>query len=205
MFLMSQSKNGVAAKELQRHLGVTYKCAWRIASQIRKLMTQDTEPLSGVIEADETYIGGKREGKRGRGAEGKTPVFGVVQRNGGVKTKIVENVKAETLLPLIDEMVAPGSMIATDESGSYNKVDSLFYTHGTVRHAAGQYADGPIHTNTIEGFWSQFKRSVHGTYHKVSPKHLQAYLDEFSYRYAHRFESLPRLLFSAVGRTFAQA
>lgn len=85
------------------------------------------------------------------------------------------------------------------------KVDSLFYTHGTVRHAAGQYADGPIHTNTIEGFWSQFKRSVHGTYHKVSPKHLQTYLDEFSYRYAHRFESLPRLLFAAVGRTFARA
>lgn len=205
MFLMSQSKNGVAAKELQRHLGVTYKCAWRIASQIRKLMTQDTEPLSGIVEADETYIGGKREGKRGRGAAGKTPVFGVVKRGGGIKTKIVENVKAETLMPLIEEMVEPGSLIATDESGSYNKVDSLFYTHGTVRHAAGQYADGPIHTNTIEGFWSQFKRSVHGTYHKVSPKHLQAYLDEFSYRYAHRFESLPRLLFSAVGRTFARA
>ena len=101
-------------------------------------MTQDTEPLSGIVEADETYIGGKREGKRGRGAEGKTPVFGVVQRDGGVKTKIVENVKAETLLPLIDEMVAPGSLIATDESGSYNKVDSLFYTHGTVRHAAAR-------------------------------------------------------------------
>lgn len=205
IFLTSQAKNGVAAKELQRHLGVTYKCAWRIAKQIRLLMTQDKEPLGGMIEADETYVGGKRHGKRGRGAEGKTPVFGVVERDGGIKTKIVANVRASTLMPLIQDMVAPGSIISTDESGSYNKLESLGYIHGKVQHSTGQYVDGAVHSNTIEGFWSQFKRSVHGTYHKVSPKHLQAYLDEFSYRYAHRFESLPRLLFGAIGRTFARA
>lgn len=99
IFLMSQSKNGVAAKELQRHLGVTYKCAWRIAKQIRLLMSPDGGPLGGleIIEADETYVGGVRRGKRGRGAEGKTPVFGVVERKGHVKTQVVPNVRMVTL------------------------------------------------------------------------------------------------------------
>jgi len=200
IFLMSQSKNGIAAKELQRHLGVTYKCAWRIAKQIRLLMSPDGGPLGGleIIEADETYVGGVRRGKRGRGAEGKTPVFGVVERKGHVKTQVVPNVRMVTLMPLIQAMVPPNAVITTDESNSYNKVKSLGHLHETVRHGKGEYARGDVHTNTIEGFWSQFKRSVHGTFHAVSPKHLQTYLNEFSFRYNHRGQNLPRVMFSRV-------
>lgn len=209
IFLMSQSKNGVAAKELERQLGVTYKCAWRMARQIRLLMTDGDGPLGGneIVELDETYVGGKAKGKRGRGAAKKTPVFGAVERNGKLKTKVVLNVRKLTLMPLIKDMVADNSVIVTDESNSYNGVKKIGHLHESINHSKGQYVDGDVHTNTIEGFWSQFKRSVHGTYHSVSRKHLQLYLDEFSFRYSHRKSNLalPVLIFSKVGQTFSKA
>lgn len=207
IFLMSQSKNGVAAMEIQRHIGVTYKCAWRIAKQIRLLMKQGTNPLGGMIEADETYVGGKRHGKRGRGAEGKTIVFGVVEREGGVKAKVVEDTKASTIIPMLQAMSHVGSILSTDESNIYNKVRSLDFIHETVKHSAKEYVRGGVHTNTIEGFWSQFKRSVNGTFHAVSPKYLQSYLDEFCFRYDHRHDEipLPAVVFSMAGQTFARA
>lgn len=203
IFLMSQSKNGVAAKELERQLGVTYKTAWRMAKQIRMLMGQNPDPLDGneIIEADEAYIGGVRKGKRGRGAAGKTPVFGVVERQGEIKTQVVKDVKQATIIPLFSNMVPAQAVIVTDESNIYNKVTKLGHLHETINHGNGQYGRGDVHTNTIEGFWSQFKRSVHGTFHAVSPKYLQTYLDEFSFRYNHRksSQSLPVLMFSRVG------
>jgi transposase-like protein len=209
IFLMSQSKNGVAAKELERQLGVTYKCAWRMAQQIRLLMSDDDGPLGDneIVELDETYVGGKAKGKRGRGAANKTPVFGAVERNGKLKTKVVLNVRKLTLMPLIKDMVADNSVIVTDESNSYNDVKKVGHLHESINHSKGQYVDGDVHTNTIEGFWSQFKRSVHGTYHSVSRKHLQLYLDEFSFRYSHRKSdnALPVLIFSKVGQTFSKA
>ena len=202
IFLMGQSKNGVAAMELMRQLGVTYKCAWRIAKQIRLMMKSGGGTLSGIVEADETYIGGKRKGKRGRGAAGKTVVFGMAERGGKVRAQVVENVKGKTLTPLIQSSVEPGSTISTDELPSYNKVGSLGYEHGTVTHGKGQYVKGIFHTNTIEGFWSQLKRSINGTYHAVSRKHLPTYLNEFSFRYDHRDDltPLPVTLFSRVAR-----
>jgi transposase len=209
IFLMSQSKNGVAAKELERQLGVTYKCAWRMAQQIRLLMSDDDGPLGDneIVELDETYVGGKAKGKRGRGAANKTPVFRAVERNGKLKTKVVLNVRKLTLMPLIKDMVADNSVIVTDESNSYNDVKKVGHLHESINHSKGQYVDGDVHTNTIEGFWSQFKRSVHGTYHSVSRKHLQLYLDEFSFRYSHRKSdnALPVLIFSKVGQTFSKA
>lgn len=209
IFLMSQSKNGVAAKELERQLGVTYKCAWRMARQIRLLMTDDDGPLGDneIVELDETYVGGKAKGKRGRGAAKKIPVFGAVERNGKLKTKVVLNIRKLTLMPLIKDMVANNSVIVTDESNSYNDVKKIGHLHESINHSKGQYVDGDVHTNTIEGFWSQFKRSVHGTYHSVSRKHLQLYLDEFSFRYSHRKSNLalPVLIFSKVGQTFSKA
>ena len=105
-------------------------------------------------------------------------------------------------MPLIQDMVKDNSVIVTDESNSYNKVESMGYGHEKVKHGKGEYVRGNTHTNTIEGFWSQFKRSVHGTFHCVSPKHLQAYLDEFSFRYNHRDASLPSLMFSRVSMLF---
>ena len=202
IFLMGQSKNGVAAKELERQLGVTYKCAWRIAKQIRLMMKTSGRILEGIVEADETYIGGKRKGKRGRGAAGKTAVFGMAERGGEIRTQVVDNVKGKTLRPLIQANIEPGSTVSTDELASYRKVGALGYTHGTVTHGKGEYVKGIFHTNNLEGFWSQLKRSINGTYHAVSRKHLPAYLDEFSFRYDHRADAapLPLTMFSRVAR-----
>lgn len=204
MFLMSISKNGVAALELQRQIGVTYKTAWRMAKQIRKLMEQDPSMLSGTVEADETYIGGKGgNNKRGRGAENKTAVVGIVQRKGNVKAQAVENVRAATIKPILQENIEQGSELITDEFRSYNKSTVYGFDHKTIRHAAKEYVRGAIHTNTIEGFWSQLKRSIDGTFHKVSPKHLQAYVNEFAWRYNHRKSEQPlfSLLAQQVGRS----
>ena len=191
IFLMSTSKNGVSAKELQRQLGVTYKCAWRMQRQIRKLMRFKGSKLSGIVEIDDTYIGGRRSGKRGRGAEGKTPVFGMVQRKGNLKAHVVDNLKVKTVKPLMQEHIEEKSHIMTDEFLSYAKIRNYGLEHDVVKHGIKEYVRGNVHTNTIEGFWSQFKRSVKGTYHSVSPKHLQLYVDEFAWRYNHRASETP--------------
>lgn len=187
VFLMSQSRNGVSAKELERQLGVTYKTAWRIGQQIRKLMTQGADLFGGTNEMDETYVGGVAKGKRGRGASKKTPVFGISNRESGqVYAKVVENVRASTLMPLVREKVAIGSRVMTDELSSYKKSASMGYNHETIQHAAKEYVRGDVTTNSIEGFWSNLKRGLDGTHHSVSPRHLQKYLDEFVFRWNHR-------------------
>jgi transposase-like protein len=201
IFLFSTSKNGVSAKELQRQLGVTYKCAWRIAKQIRSLFSEDTEPFDGTVEVDETYIGGRAKGKRGRGSDKKTPVVGLVEREGSVRAVVTENVKSSTVMPLIKDNVKEGSMIMTDEFVIYQSLTSSGYEHQTVNHGSKQYVEGIKHTNTIEGFWSQLKRSVNGTYHAVSPKYLQTYVDEFAYRYNQRKSESP-LFFGLVEKLF---
>lgn len=180
---MSQAKNGVAAAEIMRITGVTYKTAFRMMHQIRKLMRQGASLFEGTVEADETYIGGKRKGKRGRGASGKTPVFGMVERQGRVYAKAVPNVKGSTVMPLIRDHVKIGSTMMTDEYGIYNGSKKAGYKHKRVNHGKKEYVRGNVHTNTIEGFWSQLKRSVDGTHHNVSPTHLQKYVDEHAFRY----------------------
>lgn len=186
IFLFANSKNGVSAKELERQLGVTYKTAWRMAKQIRLLFKVPRHKLHDEVEVDETYIGGRRiGGKRGRGAGGKTPVVGMVQRGGRVMARVVPNVKTQTLIPLVRRHVRPGSHIMTDEMSSYRHLRG-WYTHSRVQHTLRIYAKGLTHTNTIEGFWSQLKRSLRGTYHAVSTKHLQSYVNEFAYRYSKR-------------------
>lgn len=191
IFLMSTSKNGVSAKEIQRQTGVTYKTAWRIQRQIRLLMRPDNDPLRGTVEVDDTYIGGKRHGKRGRGAEGKTPVLGMVEREGEVKANVVENLKMRTVEPIISNSIEKNSEVYTDEFFSYQDIKDYDYDHDVVKHRIKEYVRGNVHTNTIEGFWSQLKRSIHGTYHSVSPQHLQLYVDEFAWRYNRRTSSVP--------------
>lgn len=201
IFLMSQHKNGVSAKTIQSQVGVTYKCAWRMMHEIRKLMDEKGNgTTSGTFEADETYIGGKRRGTRGRGATGKTAVFGVVKRQEGVVARAVPNVKRSTVMSIVRENVAIGATLMTDEFNIYAQAGKE-YVHETVNHGRKEYVRGNAHTNTIEGFWSQLKRSLHGTYHSVSPKHLQAYVDEFAYRYNHRQSEVPMfaLLLSRLG------
>ena len=188
IFLMSSTKTGISAKQLQRELGVTYKTAWRMFKQIRKLMAEGVNPLTGQVEVDETYIGGKRAGKRGRGASGKSIVLGMVERNGNAVARVVPNVKARTLLPMIEQRVAKENktIVFTDELPSYNHVERLGYAHEIVQHAAKQYVCGVAHVNTVESLWSTIKRGIDGVNHSVSPLYLQSYLDSYVYRYNHR-------------------
>ena len=189
MHLFSNSRHGVAAKELQRELGVTYKTAWRMAHEIRKYMASvDGEwPLDGDIEADETYVGGRTTGgKRGRGAPNKTIVFGMLERDGDVMANVVQNIRKRTLQAFIAENVEPGSTVHTDELKSYGGLAKVGYTHQTVNHGSGEYVRGPSHVNGIEGFWARLKLSIRGTHVHVSAKYLQKYVKEFEYRYNRR-------------------
>ena len=198
IFLFANSKNGVAAKELERQLGVTYKTAWRMAKQIRMLFKSPARKLSKTVEMDDTYVGGVSHGKRGRGAAGKTIVLGAVQREGRIAASVVSNLSAETVRPFIEKHITQGAALMTDECKTYRKTRKG-YTHRTVNHSSGKYVRGTVHTNTIEGFWSQLKRSLSGTYHAVSPKYLQAYVDEFAYRYSKR-HALSSLFFPILAR-----
>ena len=191
MFLMSSTRTGISAKQLEREIGVTYKTAWRIFKQIRQLMAQDGITLFGEIEVDETYIGGRRPGKRGRGADGKTIVAGMVERGGQAIVKVVPDVKARTMLPMIRKHIPAGQTVYTDEMLSDNRLSSLGYAHETIQHSAKQYVSGRVHTNNIEGMWSNVKRGIDGVNHAVSPKYLQGYLDSYVYRFNHRSDVDP--------------
>ncbi len=189
IYVFTTTRHGVAAKELQRQLSVTYKTAWRMAHQIRKLMAEadGEDTLKGEVEIDETYVGGrKRGGKRGRGAPGKTVAFGMVERDGDIMTKVIPNVRKRTLQPIINENVEKGSTVHTDELKSYQGLRTAGYDHETVNHGAGEYVNGDCHVNSIEGFWARFKLSVRGTHVHVSKQHLEKYLKEFEYRYNRR-------------------
>lgn len=204
MYLMASTRTGISAKQLQRELGVTYKTAWRMFTEIRKLMAEDASPLFGEVEADETYVGGKRPGKRGRGAAGKTIVAGVAQRQGPAVVAVVPDVKARTLLPFIQEHipVAPGTTVYTDELHSYDRLSALGYAHETVQHRAKQYVNGKAHTNNLEGLWSNTKRGIDGVHHAVSPQHLQGYLDAYVFRYNHRDDETP--MYQLIARRIKQ-
>jgi len=184
IYLFSASRNGVSAKELQRQLGVTYKTAWRIAYQIRELMKQNGGLLSGNVEVDETYIGGTR--RMASKMKNKSAVMGMVERKGKIVAKHIPDRYDSTLIKEINQNIEKGSQLFTDEWSAYKKVAKMGYKRRSVQHGRKQFSRGVAHTNTIEGFWSQFKRSVSGTYHSVSSKHLQSYVNEFSFRYNHR-------------------
>lgn len=194
IYLFSASKNGVSAKELQRQLGVTYKTAWRMAHQIRRLMTQDSTPLTGIVEIDETYYGKKERNKYK--FKSKDALLGMVERDGKIRVKKVPNRRVEVILPIIKKSVEKGTHIVTDEYHGYRRLTNPSYEfkHSEVKHGRNHFSWKGQNTNTIEGFWGQFKRSVRGTYHFVSSQHLQSYADEFAFRYSHRtspiFESL---------------
>ncbi len=189
MFLFASSKNGVSAKELQRQLGVTYKTAWRMGHAIRSLMEQGTDPLKGIVEVDETYYG--KGGNKKTAFKNKKVILGMVERKGRLKTKIITHRSRATIMPVLRDSIARKSHLMTDEAGAYDKVGSVGMTRSRVKHGKKHWVYKDAHTNTIEGFWGQFKRSVRGTYTFVSAQHLQAYLNEFSYRYNTRASSVP--------------
>ena len=202
MYLFTSSRHGVPAKELQRQLGVTYKCAWRMGHEIRKYMAEidGDDGLSGHVEVDETMIGGKRPGKRGRGAAGKTVVFGMLERKGDVMTRVVPDVKGRTLHPIIKDKIAKGSVISSDELATYKALGRKGYAHGTVKHGVEEWVRGIHHVNGLEGFWSQIKRSIRGTHIHVSKQHMSKYLGEFEYRYNMRGN--PEFMFSRLLLSF---
>lgn len=210
VFLMANTRTGISAAQLERELGVTYKTAWRMFSQIRKLMGENIDPFGGGggagVEIDETYVGGKRPGKPGRGAAGKTIVAGAVQRKGKIVTTVIPNVRGTTLVPFIDTHVLPASMVYTDELASYNKVAGRLgtgFSHKRVHHAAQVYVDGDAHTNTIEGFWSLVKRGIDGVNHQIGSGHVQSYFDSYTYRWNHRDDEQP-MFSSLLGRVSSE-
>lgn len=209
MYLMTSTRHGVAAKELERQIGCTYKTAWRMAHELRKLMASadDHEPLSGHVEIDETFVGGKKQGKRGIGggnaARGKTVVFGMLQRDGALRAGPVPDAYRATLEPIILTNVQRGSTISTDESKAYKTLAKAGpYHHQAVNHHAKEYVRGPYHVNSLEGFWGHFKKGVRGTNVHISPKHMWKYVAEFTYRYNTRSQG-PEAMFNRLVAAFS--
>lgn len=193
MHLMSATRCGISAKQLEREVGVTYKTAWRMFNQIRKRMADDTGMLRGEVEMDETFVGGKERGVIGRPGKQskKTAVFGIVERGGKVAALVTPDVKRRTVMPIIEAKVLPRSMIYTDDYKVYNPLRDKGFGHERINHSEKVYVVGNIHTNTIEGFWSLLKNGIRGVYHSVSSKHLQSYVDEYAFRYNHRSDPAP--------------
>ncbi len=183
--LMCSSKKGISAHQLHRMLGVTYKTAWFMAHRIRHAMTQLTgaTPLSGIVEADETYVGGKRIGAGMGVRDHMVPVFALVERGGEVRSMVMPRVTANTLRAAIRTNVKPTTHVMTDGANVYTNVSSDVASHETVNHHEKEYVRGIVHTNTIEGYFSLLKRGINGTYHHVAEKHLHRYLAEFDFRY----------------------
>ena len=190
MYLMTSTRCGISAKQLEREIGVTYKTAWRMMNLIRnELMFDEGTPLGGTVEMDEAYIGGKRRGSpRGRPGRGshKIPVFGMVERGGQIAAYTMPNLTGAQMLSHVEKRVLPQSMIYTDEYSAYSGLAARGYGHERVNHSTGVYVSGDVHTNTIEGFWALLKHGIRGVYHSVSAKHLQGYLSEYVWRWNHR-------------------
>lgn len=218
MYLMTSTRSGISAKQLERELGVTYKTAYRIFKLIRnELMVQDDdEPLSGEVEMDEMYLGGKlRQSDRSQWAdltpcerasaakimanEKRTPVFGMVEREGNVRAVVVPSTQVATILPHVTGNVKKGSTVYTDDASIYRSINLAGFEHHAVNHSANVYVSGDVHTQTIEGFWSLVKRGIWGVHHSVRRQNLQMYLNEYVWRFNRR--NGERLFFSLIVRS----
>lgn len=203
IYLMSSTRCGISAKQLEREIGVTYKTAHRMFKQIRTLLSDEGEgPLSGEVEADETAIGGKprrgdivklqKKGETdlsaagGRWRQQKATVVAMVERQGRVRATVAPNRRRDTLHGIVTKHVLPASTIFTDEWPSYHGLDKIYKAHHRIRHSEEIYVEGDVHTQTVEGFFGLFKTGVRGVYHSISTRYLQNYLDEYAFRYNRR-------------------
>jgi transposase-like protein len=206
MYLFTTTRHGVPAKELQRQLSVNYKTAWRMGHEIRKYLglVDGDDKLSGHIEADEVYIGGKMKrakGRKGKVLANKVIVVGMVERGGKVMTKVVPDATTESLEQTLVANIEPGSRITTDEHKSYRYLALAGFKHGTVLHSREEYVRGDDHTNTIEGFWSLIQRAIKGTHVHVSRQHMAKYLSEFEFRW--NLRKSPEAMFPVLLRRLA--
>ena len=191
LYLITSTRCGISAKQLERELGVTYKTAWRMFNVIRNsLMADQGTVLSGTVEMDATYLVPKRRASDPVGHSGRSlrerVVMGAVERGGKVVALHVDGENSASADHIANTHVLPASMIYTDHFRAYQFDGSTRWSHARINHSAGVYVDGDVHTQTIEGFWSLVKSGLRGTYHSVSSKWLQSYLDEYAWRYNHR-------------------
>lgn len=187
IYLMCESRKGISANQLKRTLKVAYKTAWYLCHRIRAAMKDaDTEPLEGTVEVDETWVGGKVKGM-GRGYTGnKTMVLGAIERDGNIRLTVGKRRNRETLHGFIEKHAPDAENIYTDDYEAYKGIEDEKTKHESVNHSADEWVRGDVHTNSIEGAFSLFKRSIVGAFHQVSTKHLPAYLDEFEFRFDNR-------------------
>jgi transposase-like protein len=188
VFMMVQARKGVSANQLKRTIGVSYKTAWYLCHRIRKAMAELNAPkLGGTVEVDETYVGGRRRHVGSGSLDHKTMVLGAVERGGRIRLRVDKRADRKTLRKFIDENVGGwAEKIYTDQHTGYGNMTDHDTTHETVDHSKEEWVRGDVHTNSVEGVWSLFKRSIVGSYHQVSAKHLDAYLDEFEWRFNNR-------------------
>lgn len=193
-YLITSHKKGISSHQLSRDLKITQKTAWFMLQRVRETYNDNDHTFTGTVEIDEMYVGGKErnkhadkrtEGNRGRSVKTKTPVLGIIERSGKVYAVPVVNTKAKTILPIIEAKIEQGSNVYTDEFKVYKKL-ATDYNHDFIQHGANQYVSGSVHTNNIENFWSHFSRTVFGTYHHISPKHMERYVNESTFRFNNR-------------------
>jgi transposase-like protein len=194
IYLLTSHKKGVSSHQLGRDIKVTQKTAWFMLQRLRHTLSNGTVEILGknkIVEVDETFVGGKNKNRhlnkkvknsQGRACVDKTPVLGMLERRGSLVAKVIKDTSAAQIEPIVTSTIESASIVMTDEWRGYRKLNKI-YSHSFVKHGEGQYVVGEVHTNNIEGFWSQLKRSIFGIYHSISKLHLQKYVDESVFRY----------------------